>query len=89
MAMIGTVAKRLTFEEFELLPDRPGKTELLRGELIELPPAKLKHNEIAERLFWRLIAIVDEVRARPSCPCIVGRAACLSPRRPNGSVHPD
>jgi len=62
--MIGTVAKRLTFEEFELLPDRPGKSELLRGELIELPPAKLKHNAITERLFLRLIAILDEIRAR-------------------------
>ena len=62
--MIDTVAKRLTFEEFELLPDRPGKRELLRGELIELPPAKLKHNEIAERLYGRLSAVLDEMRAR-------------------------
>ena len=64
MAMIGTVAKRLTFEEFELLPDRPGKSELLRGELIELPPAKLKHSDISRRLFLRLVAILDEIRGR-------------------------
>ena len=41
----------LTFEEFEGLPDEPGKMELLDGELIRLPPAKVKHMEIAIRLF--------------------------------------
>jgi Uma2 family endonuclease len=35
----------LTFEEFEQLPDRPGKDELLRGELIQMPPGKLRHNK--------------------------------------------
>lgn len=51
--MTNAGAKRLTFEEFELLPDRPGKRELLRGELIDSPPARIKHHEIAERLFLR------------------------------------
>jgi Uma2 family endonuclease len=41
----------LTFEQFEQLPDQPGKRELLRGELIELPPAKLKHNRTAHRFY--------------------------------------
>jgi Uma2 family endonuclease len=36
--------------EFELMPDYPGKQELLEGELIELPPAKLPHSRIAENL---------------------------------------
>jgi Uma2 family endonuclease len=58
-----TVAKRLTFEEFELLPDQPGKRELLRGELIELPPAKRKHNVIGRRLFLRLFNILTEAHA--------------------------
>ena len=62
--MNNTAVKRLTFEEFERLPDQPGKRELLRGELIELPPGKLKHNEIAERMFLRLRAILDETRVR-------------------------
>ena len=61
--MIDTVAKRLTFEEFEFLPDQPGKRELLSGELIELPPAKRKHNEIAKRLFLRLFSILTELHA--------------------------
>lgn len=48
--MIASPARHLTFEEFEQLPDQPGKLELLRGELIELPPAKRRHNQIAERI---------------------------------------
>jgi Uma2 family endonuclease len=36
----------LTFEEFERLPDSPGKRELLDGELIEMPPAKRRHAKI-------------------------------------------
>jgi Uma2 family endonuclease len=54
----------LTFEEFERLPDQPGKLELLQGELIELPPAKLRHNEIAHRVFLRLLFVLAEVHAR-------------------------
>jgi Uma2 family endonuclease len=57
-AMRGTIRKQLTFSEFERLPDHPGKRELLKGELIEFPPAKLKHNEIAERLYLRLREIL-------------------------------
>ena len=35
---MGTVKTLLTFEAFEQLPDQPGKQELVRGELIEMPP---------------------------------------------------
>src|ERR1019366_2578743 len=41
----------LSFEEFERLPDEPGKLELLDGELIQLPPAKRKHVDIAHRIY--------------------------------------
>lgn len=57
LIMTATPATHLTFEEFELLPDQPGKLELLRGELIEVPPAKRRHNEIAKRIFVRLLKI--------------------------------
>ena len=40
----------LTFEEFERLPDSPGKRELLDGELIEMPPAKKRHAKIQRRI---------------------------------------
>ena len=41
----------MTFEEFERLPEEPGKFELLEGELVYLPPAKVKHQRIGLRLY--------------------------------------
>jgi Uma2 family endonuclease len=45
-----TTPTLLTFEEFEHLPDVPGKRELLDGELIELPPPKRRHTIIQHRI---------------------------------------
>jgi Uma2 family endonuclease len=53
----------LSFEEFERLPDEPGKVELLDGELIQLPPAKLKHMEVARRLNALLMRAVAKAGA--------------------------
>ena len=50
----------LSFEEFEQLPTEPGKVELLDGELIQLPPAKFKHMEIARRIHVLLMRAVDK-----------------------------
>jgi Uma2 family endonuclease len=50
---MGTITS-LTFEDFEKLPDSPGKRELLDGELIEMPPPKTKHTKIQERIFRAL-----------------------------------
>jgi Uma2 family endonuclease len=63
---MGTAKTLLTFEEFEQLPDQPGKRELLQGELIELPPAKLRHNRIADRLFLRLSAALEGAHSQGS-----------------------
>ena len=41
----------LTFAEFERLPDQPGKRELIKGELIEMPPPLLNHTLTAQALF--------------------------------------
>jgi Uma2 family endonuclease len=54
--MSGTVATRMTFADLERLPESRYRQELLQGELIELPPAKRKHNKTAERFFLRLLA---------------------------------
>ena len=62
--MTSTITAHMTFEEFERLPDSPGKLELLRGESIEVPPAKLKHADIAHRIFRRLEVLLAEARAR-------------------------
>jgi Uma2 family endonuclease len=54
----------LTWEEFERLPEQSGKQELLKGELIELPPPKDRHNKIARTIFLWLYAAVEEAHAR-------------------------
>ena len=64
MISMGTVKTLLTFEEFEQLPDRPGKQELVRGELIEMPPADLKHNRISLRIYRCLDAALERAHAR-------------------------
>jgi Uma2 family endonuclease len=64
MVPMGTVKTLLTFEEFEQLPDQPGKQELVRGELIETPPADLKHNRISHRIYNRLDAAIEQAHAR-------------------------
>ncbi|SPF34850.1 conserved hypothetical protein [Candidatus Sulfopaludibacter sp. SbA4] len=65
---MGDVRTLLTFEQFEQLPDDPGKCELLEGELIELPPAKRKHNLRSERLFVLLLATMPELHRRGEAP---------------------
>jgi Uma2 family endonuclease len=52
---MGTTTSLLTFEEFERLPDEPGKLEFLDGEPFHLPPAILRPMEIAKRLFMILM----------------------------------
>jgi Uma2 family endonuclease len=59
---MGTVTTLITFEEFERLPDKPGTRELLRGELIELPPAKRPHSRISKLFFLTLHAGVEQLR---------------------------
>jgi Uma2 family endonuclease len=70
---MGKVRTLLTFEEFERMPEQPGKQELIRGELIELPPAKLKHNRSAGDLRDFLKAALAELKAREEA-VTVGRA---------------
>ena len=65
-AMGTTTSTLMTFQEFERLPDEPRKLELLKGELIRMPPAKRKHMETTERLFLLLRLIVQDLhRTRP------------------------
>ncbi|HTH49044.1 MAG TPA: Uma2 family endonuclease [Candidatus Limnocylindria bacterium] len=54
----------LTFEEFERLPDQPGKCELLNGELVQLPPAELLHNRISHWIYKILDAAVTDAHGR-------------------------
>ena len=63
-AMSTVTSGLLTFEEFESLPDEPGKLELLEGELIRMPPAKRKHLNTTHRLFRLLDRMVEDLRRR-------------------------
>ena len=66
---MSTSAGLMTFAEFERLPDIAGTRELLRGEVIDLPPAKKKHNEISERFYAALLRAADRLhRERPGIP---------------------
>jgi Uma2 family endonuclease len=51
---MGETTTLLTFAEFEQLPDDALKRELVRGHLIEMPPAQKVHHRIARRLQRRL-----------------------------------
>src|ERR1700677_3308137 len=57
-----TAVELVTFEDLERLPEEPGKTELLDGELIQLPPAKRSLHELAETLFLQLRQLVEALR---------------------------
>ena len=62
--MSSVAAKLLTFEEFERLPDEPGKRELLEGDLIDLPVAELRHKRIAHRIYGLLNDAVNAAHDR-------------------------
>src|SRR5579859_2342755 len=70
-----TTTARMTFAEFERLPDQPGKREMLEGELIELPPAESKHTKLSYRICKLLDAAVSAAHLR-------GEAASLGETYP-------
>jgi Uma2 family endonuclease len=67
---MGVSTSLLTFEEFEQLPDEPGKLELLDGELIRLPPSKTRNMRIAECIYEMLKQALN----RPGGAPRLGRA---------------
>jgi Uma2 family endonuclease len=62
--MGATTKTLLTWEEFERLPEREGKDELIDGELIELPPPKIKHSKGSKCIFKALDIALDLAHAR-------------------------
>jgi Uma2 family endonuclease len=58
-----TAVALVTFEDLERLPDEPGKTELLDGELIQMPPAMRRHSELGGQLFLRLSLLVAALKS--------------------------
>jgi len=57
----------MSFAEFEQLPFGPEQLELLKGEVIQLPPPQNGHMDVAENLYSRLL------QWRRSCDTGVGR----------------
>jgi Uma2 family endonuclease len=54
----------MTFEEFERLPDEPGKRELLDGEVMEVPPADREHTKFSKLIYHPLVSAVEAAHAR-------------------------
>jgi Uma2 family endonuclease len=65
--------------EFELLPEVPGKQELLQGELITLPLARLSHNKIVQALFEVLRLGLDPSRVHMEAGYQMSRDTWLQP----------
>jgi Uma2 family endonuclease len=61
---MGAVKTLFTFEEFERMEDKPGKQELIHGELIEWPPPEIKHQKLSHRIFKPLDTAVEQAHAR-------------------------
>jgi hypothetical protein len=76
---MGAVHTLLTMDEFLALPELPaGKRELLRGELIDSPPAKFRQAKISHRVFERLTSAAKASRMRGRVYIEIGYQ--LSPR---------
>jgi Uma2 family endonuclease len=54
----------ITFEEFERLPDEPGKRELLDGEVVEMPPADREHTKFSKLIYHPLVSAVEAAHSR-------------------------
>jgi Uma2 family endonuclease len=61
---MATTTNQLSWEAFEQLPDDGMHRELIEGELITLPPPKLRHSEVAKRAFLALAAIEKRAGSR-------------------------
>jgi len=63
MTVMGTTTTTLmSFAEFERIDQGADQIELLKGELIRVPPPQRPHMETSEQLFKRLDAAVDLAR---------------------------
>jgi Uma2 family endonuclease len=70
---MGAVRTLLTFEQFEQLPEKPGRQELLEGELIELPPPFIDHDESSHNLFQCFHSALQRLRTENRAE-LLGRA---------------
>jgi Uma2 family endonuclease len=82
---MATTTNQLSWEAFEQLPDGDGMhRELIDGELQILPPPKLRHTEVAKRIFLTLVAI-----EKPSGCRAYTEAGYKLTERPPSWLQPD
>lgn len=86
---MGDVRTLVTFDEFERMPDRPGKQELIRGEVIELPPADLKHNRSSHRIRDFLNMAITRLKARGELPALGEAFIEMGYQMAHGWYQPD
>lgn len=55
-----TVQRLLTAEELLAMPDDGGRCELVRGELIEMPPPSVLHGIVTGRIGYRISSFIEE-----------------------------
>lgn len=56
----GAPQRLLTIEEYALLPDEGYRTELVRGKVVEMPPAKPRHGRVCARTTVILTQFAEE-----------------------------
>jgi len=59
---MATTTQLMSFAEFEQLPEKPGKQELINGELITMPPPENRHSVVSKRIFRILLNSLPEER---------------------------
>jgi Uma2 family endonuclease len=84
--MSAPTKKLLTAEEFAGLPDDGRRTELVRGEIVEMPPASFRHGVICNRV-GRLLG--NYVEAKGLGWVLNNDAGVLTERGPDTVRGPD
>src|SRR5579871_5397990 len=74
-----TTKTLMSAEEFLNLPDEPGKQELLDGELIAVPPAKLTHIQVIKNVHELLRTILPKERVWVEAGYQLGTRGWLQP----------
>src|SRR5689334_1700655 len=79
----------MSFADFERLDFGADQLELLKGELIRLPPPYKKHTEIAEALYRRLFESVERLREKIVAGKVHMEMGYLCVPNPHSWLRPD
>lgn len=79
-------ARPITIEEFENYPEFDGIQELLDGVVVEMPPTKLRHNDIVQAIEAILLRHFPRKRVRVEAGFLIRRNC---PQPDLAVTHPD